>query len=85
MNQEQRSQRSASADAFLDALEQFEEALQLSDSPSNKSQPPSANHSPSQPEKKKKTSFSLADLEEAVADIEQYFQSRQAESNQSKD
>lgn len=85
MNQEQQSHRRAAAKAFFDSLDQFQETLEISDSQSNITQTPPANDISRQPERRVKSSFNLADLEEAVADIDQYFQSLQGESAQSKD
>lgn len=85
MDREQRSQRDAAAKAFFDSLGQLEETLQVPDSGSTKEQLPSGNTNPSQPETQKKAPFTLTELEAAAADIEEYFQSLQAESAQSKD
>lgn len=85
MDQEQRSQRHAAAEAFFDSLCQLEETLQVSDSGSPQSPSHSDHANPNHPQPRKKPSFTLAELEEAAADIEEYFQSLQVESTQPKD
>lgn len=76
MDQNQNSYRRAAAKAFFDSLDQLQETLDVADLPTAKPQPPAAKPNPSKPEKTSRSTFTLADLEEAAADIEQFMQAK---------
>lgn len=77
-HQDQHSYRRAADEAFFDSLNQLEETLELADAPVPEPRPISKSGNSS--EKASQTAFSLADLEQAVQDIEQFFQSQYPES-----
>ena len=78
MEQDRRDERRAAAMSFLEALDQLQETLAKSDDDNNKSIPTKSN-------KKERVKFDLSELEDAAADIDQFFQSLYPESSESKD
>ncbi|OCQ99667.1 hypothetical protein BCD67_14730 [Oscillatoriales cyanobacterium USR001] len=76
MDRDQQDLRRASAKAFFESLDQMNELARAQDKSQNaKPNSPSAG-SVSGKQKKPKATFSFAELEEAIADIEQFMQSR---------
>lgn len=81
--QDQHSYRRAAAEAFFDSLDQLQEALEVPDFPCANFEPPSEIEEAEKARSGK--TFSLAELEQAVADIEEFFQAQQLESEDFKD
>lgn len=78
MEQDLRDDRRAAAMSFLEALDQLQETLAKTDDDNNKS-------TRAKSDKKERGKFDLSELEDAAADIEQFFQSLYPESSESKD
>ena len=77
MEPDRQDLRRASARAFFESLDQMNElarAQEASQAAQTNSQPA---NSPAAKRKKPKAQFSFAELEEAIADIEQFMQSRE--------
>ncbi len=78
MEQDLRDDRRAAAMSFLEALDQLQETLAKTDDDNNKS-------TRAKSDKKERVKFDLSELEDAAADIDQFFQSLYPESSESKD
>lgn len=78
MEQDRRDDRRAAAMSFLEALDQLQETLAKTDDDNNKSTRANS-------DKKERVKFDLSELEDAAADIDQFFQSLYPESSESKD
>lgn len=75
MDQHQRELRRASAKAFLESLDQLNETLHAP-APTPKPIPARPTPAPSSPKKTKPRQFTLAELEDALADIEQFMENK---------
>jgi hypothetical protein len=77
MDRDQQDLRQASARAFFESLEQMNELARAQEKSQNtKTNPQSTGSNPTK-QKKPKATFSFAELEEAIADIEQFMQSKE--------
>lgn len=78
MDKEQLNARRAAAKAFMESLDKLSDSLNSPASETAKAKPQSPAPSPPPPPKKARTpQFSFADLEEAIADIEQFMQNQE--------
>ncbi len=77
MGQPQYEIRRAAAEAFKQSLDQLQQTLESTQEPS-KPHPPRREPAP-QPTTDRSAKFDLSAWEEAIADIEQFIQQRQAE------
>lgn len=82
MDLNQRELRSAAEQAFLDSLNQLQETLKTEEAKPQKPPAPMALNarSPQRLPRKAAPAFSLDDLEQAVADIEEYINTSQCQS-----
>lgn len=78
MGQPQPEMRRAAAEAFKQSLDQLQQTLESAQEPSQPPQFSRPEHSP-QPMIDRPAKFDLSVWEEAIADIEQFIQQRQAE------
>lgn len=85
MDNHQRELRRDAARSFFESLDKLQDNLQLGDRQPAKSQEPSGMGSQSKPQRGRAARFDLADLEQAAADIEQFFQERNRLTPESKD
>ena len=72
MDQQQQELRHSAAKAFIESLDQLHEALQTADCEST----PSQNGSVGQPETHSSLQFDLDSFEQAIADIEQFIETK---------
>jgi len=85
MDNYKRELRRDAARSFFESLDKLQDNLQLGDRQPAKSQGPSGPGSQSKPERGRAARFDLADLEQAAADIEQFFQQRNRGSTEPRD
>lgn len=86
MTNPQHEQREAARKAFMDSLNKFEESLESIDEPTaSKSQDGRRSQSRNSSPPKKKEGFSLQELEQAAADIDEFLKSSQQQDNRSAD
>jgi hypothetical protein len=76
MDRDQQDLRRASARAFFESLDQMNELARAQDKSQNTKPNPQSTGSAAK-QKKPKATFSFAELEEAIADIEQFMQSKE--------
>jgi hypothetical protein len=85
MDRDQQDLRQASARAFFESLDQMNELARAQEkSQKAKPNPQSTGSTPAK-QKKPKAAFSFAELEDAIADIEQFMQSREQQSPESQE
>ncbi|HLO52543.1 MAG TPA: hypothetical protein VK211_29355 [Kamptonema sp.] len=73
MDSDQQNLRRASARAFFESLDQMNDAARAQEA----SQTAKSNPTPTAKQRKPKPQFSFAELEEAIADIDQFMQSKE--------
>ncbi|WP_017719454.1 hypothetical protein [Kamptonema formosum] len=76
MDNYQRELRRDAARSFFESLDKLQDNLQLGDRQQAKSQEQSGMGSQSKPQRGRPARFTFADLEQAAADIEEFFQER---------
>jgi hypothetical protein len=76
MDHHQSELRRDAARSFFESLDKLQDNLQIGDRQQAKSQGQFQLGSPGKPERQRAARFDIADLEEAAADIEQFFQER---------
>ncbi|UBF24586.1 hypothetical protein K9N68_23285 [Kovacikia minuta CCNUW1] len=78
INQHQQELRRAAAKEFIEALDQLQERLQFTDGQPGVQSIAPPNPQPAKPEPQEPLQFDLHAFEQAVADIEEYIQQKQA-------
>lgn len=79
----QRDMRREAALSFFDSLDKLQETLNEEDAQPQKSEPAFEAETPAKTNPKQTKKFDLAELEQAAADIEEFFQSKSAKAKDS--
>jgi len=77
MDSDRENLRRASAKAFFESLDQMNEAARAQEASQTAKSNPTSASSPAAKQRKPKPQFSFAELEEAIADIDQFMQSKE--------